>query len=65
MRNPQLATIRDLEGYLPRVEGEPPMAITSINRLSDMHEAMDIEDEMNRRAEDHARKKAKSNQGRG
>jgi hypothetical protein len=58
MRNPPLATIRDLEGYQPRVDGEPPMALTSINRLSDMHEAMDIEDEMTSRAEDFARKKA-------
>lgn len=60
MRNPTpLATIRDLEGYQPRIEGEPPTAITSINRLSDMHEAMDIEDEMARRADAFARKKAK------
>ncbi len=59
MRDPQLATIRDLEGYQPRVEGEPLMAITSLNRLSDMHEAMDIEEEMGRRADDFARKKAK------
>ena len=63
MRDPPLATIFQMEGYEARVEGEPPVALVSMNRLADMHEAMDIEEEMARRADVWARNKAKQERG--
>ena len=60
MRDPPLTTIEAVEGYQPAVDGQPPMARVSLNMLADMHEAMDVEDEMNRRARAAAEKKAKT-----
>lgn len=49
MRDPPLATYAEMTGYRPHVEGEPLQAIVSFNALADMHEAMDVEDELIRR----------------
>jgi hypothetical protein len=57
MRDPSLTTLEAVEGYRPAVKGEPPMARVSINMLADMHEAMDIEEEIARRAEQAAKKR--------
>lgn len=50
MRDPPLTTIEAVEGYQTERVGEPPMGRISISRLADMHEAIDIEEEMARRA---------------
>lgn len=57
MRDPPLTTIEAVEGYQSRRRGQPPMARITINCLADMHEAMDIEEEMARRAEEAAKKR--------
>ncbi len=60
MRDPPLTTIEAVDGYQPAVDGEPPTARVSLTMIADMHEAMDIEEEMARRAEAAAKQKAKS-----
>lgn len=57
MRDPPLTTIEAVEGCQPRRRGQPPTARVSINMLADMHEAMDIEEEMNRRGEEAAKRR--------
>jgi len=59
MRDPPLTTIEAVEGVRYR-SGDPPAARVSLTRLADMHEAMDIEEEMARRAEAAAKAKAKA-----
>lgn len=63
MRDPPLATYAEMTGYRSHRRGQPLMASVSINALADMHEAMDIEEETHRRAEEAARKKAKAKKG--
>lgn len=59
MRNPPLATIESMDGYrVPVWPREPPMACVTLEMLVDMHEAMDIEQENERRAHEHAKKQA-------
>lgn len=61
MRNPPLATIESMDAYRrPSWPGEPPMACVSLTMLVDMHEAMDVEQENERRAHEHAKKQAES-----
>jgi hypothetical protein len=57
MRDPPLTTIEAVEGVRLQ-RGEPPMARVSISRLADMHEAMDVEEEVARRAEAAAKARA-------
>jgi len=57
MRDPPLTTIEAVEGYRAQRCGEPPMARVSISMLADMHEAMDIEEEMIRRSEEAAKRR--------
>lgn len=45
MRDPQLASLKDLESYQPREPGQPRTAVYSLGQLVDMHEAMDAENE--------------------
>jgi hypothetical protein len=64
MRNPPLATPEAMSGYRAAVwPDDPPMACVTLDMLVDMHEAMDVEQENDRRAYDHARKQAE-NKGR-
>ena len=64
MRDPPLTTIEAIDGYLPRERGEPPQARVSLEKLYDMHEAMYVEEEMERRAHVAAELRAKRRQPR-